>query len=536
MKKGFTLIELLAVIVILALIALIATPLILGVIDSAKKGAAESSTYGYVEAIEQSDLLNQLGSNSTIREDGIYDLNTIAVSNYKGKSPSAVCVEIESGSVQSGQFLFDSYVVEYQSGVAKVNKDKTAIDCNTNALATFDGKKGVNRPQLANGMTPIKWVDGVETVTTADDPNWYDYSKQLWANSKTEDGSYFVWIPRYAYKITSGYHSSETGTIDVKFLKGDKDETVDGTSIETSGYQAGIKDTSMYYFTHPAFQTSATALGFWVAKFEPTAVEGVTSISGRGCNLEADDVTTKTVKIIPNATSWRCISINNAYTVVDNMKNKAEYGWDSSKVDTHLMKNTEWGAVAYLTKSNFGANTNPIWKNAYNLYQTGCSGSTEKSNYESNCIEYQTENGVKASTTWNITGVYDTSGGAWEFVASYVNNGNENLTTYGTSVVNAPSWKKDIYIVEETDLPENNYQANKTIYGDAIYETSTSGYDSNNAWNQTYGYMPATKTPFFIRGGSVASGGINAIFSFHQYGQGGWPIQYSFRPVVAILK
>ena len=41
--KGFTLIELLAVIVILAIIALIATPMILGVIDSAKKGAAQSS-------------------------------------------------------------------------------------------------------------------------------------------------------------------------------------------------------------------------------------------------------------------------------------------------------------------------------------------------------------------------------------------------------------------------------------------------------------------------------------------------------------
>ena len=41
-NKGFTLIELLAVIVILAIIALIATPMILGVIDTAKRGSAES--------------------------------------------------------------------------------------------------------------------------------------------------------------------------------------------------------------------------------------------------------------------------------------------------------------------------------------------------------------------------------------------------------------------------------------------------------------------------------------------------------------
>ena len=49
-KKGFTLIELLAVIVILAVIALIATPLIMNVIDEAKKGAAKNSANGVIEA------------------------------------------------------------------------------------------------------------------------------------------------------------------------------------------------------------------------------------------------------------------------------------------------------------------------------------------------------------------------------------------------------------------------------------------------------------------------------------------------------
>ena len=41
MKRGFTLIELLAVIVILAIIALIATPIILGIINDAKAEAKE---------------------------------------------------------------------------------------------------------------------------------------------------------------------------------------------------------------------------------------------------------------------------------------------------------------------------------------------------------------------------------------------------------------------------------------------------------------------------------------------------------------
>ena len=62
MKKGFTLIELLAVIVILAIIALIATPMILGVIETARKGAAKTSALGYLDAVEKQIMINQLDS------------------------------------------------------------------------------------------------------------------------------------------------------------------------------------------------------------------------------------------------------------------------------------------------------------------------------------------------------------------------------------------------------------------------------------------------------------------------------------------
>ena len=51
-KKGFTLIELLAVIVILAIIALIATPIVMNVIENARKGAAERSAENYIDAVE----------------------------------------------------------------------------------------------------------------------------------------------------------------------------------------------------------------------------------------------------------------------------------------------------------------------------------------------------------------------------------------------------------------------------------------------------------------------------------------------------
>lgn len=50
-KKGFTLIELLAVIVILAIIALIATPIVLNIITKVKTSAAQDSVYGAIDAL-----------------------------------------------------------------------------------------------------------------------------------------------------------------------------------------------------------------------------------------------------------------------------------------------------------------------------------------------------------------------------------------------------------------------------------------------------------------------------------------------------
>ena len=51
-KKGFTLIELLAVIIVLAIIALIVTPIVMNTIKSAEKGTAETSANSYIRAVD----------------------------------------------------------------------------------------------------------------------------------------------------------------------------------------------------------------------------------------------------------------------------------------------------------------------------------------------------------------------------------------------------------------------------------------------------------------------------------------------------
>ena len=119
-NKGFTLIELLAVIVILAIIALIATPTILGVIDTAKKGAAESSVLGFVDAIEKQAMINQLDDNAANNfADGTETtytdtaLKTTYGVTVKGETPTVVSIEIKGGEVTKGVFTANNYTVHY---------------------------------------------------------------------------------------------------------------------------------------------------------------------------------------------------------------------------------------------------------------------------------------------------------------------------------------------------------------------------------------------------------------------------------------
>ena len=113
-KKGFTLIELLAVIVILAIIALIATPLILNVVEESKKKAKESSTHGYLEALEQYQITSQLEGKTQI-PDGtitINDLKNYSIS-VKGEQPVEGYVTISKGGVSDYKLQYDGYYVSY---------------------------------------------------------------------------------------------------------------------------------------------------------------------------------------------------------------------------------------------------------------------------------------------------------------------------------------------------------------------------------------------------------------------------------------
>ena len=106
------------------------------------------------------------------------------------------------------------------SALNNVPEEPTPPEPTLPSDGSYSKEKGVNTPKLGSGMTPIKWNGSNWVETNGSDPEWYDYTAKKWANAKTSDGSMWVWIPRYAYSITSGYHSSSAGNIEVEFMKG----------------------------------------------------------------------------------------------------------------------------------------------------------------------------------------------------------------------------------------------------------------------------------------------------------------------------
>ena len=197
-SKGFTLIELLAVIVILAIIALIATPTILGVIEKARIGAAKSSALGYIDAVEKQVAINMLDTSKGNIVDGTYttdELSTLGVS-VKGTVPNGI-LTIKNNQVDSYIFDVNGYAVEngkatkptntkkYENGYAVYYNPITGKKCDDYVEANsknetktgcmkwyvFNDKEGsgiVNVILDHNTTARIKWNDDNKNVAYAE--------------------------------------------------------------------------------------------------------------------------------------------------------------------------------------------------------------------------------------------------------------------------------------------------------------------------------------------------------------------------------
>ena len=159
------------------------------------------------------------------------------------------------------------------------------INAGNNASSgNYDKEKKVNAPVLKTGMTPIKFNEataskkGEVVKTIKEDKDWYSYENKKWANAETKDGSMWVWIPRYAYRI-----NSDTQTTDVVFLIGTSDNYYDENGKVQTAKRCKSKDekvdTTTGYTVHPAFTNESSIeyrnggwdrelTGIWVSKFE----------------------------------------------------------------------------------------------------------------------------------------------------------------------------------------------------------------------------------------------------------------------------
>ena len=138
MKKnqGFTLIELLAVVVILAVIALISVPLIMNVIDGARKGALQNTAYGIAEAGKYAftnEVIKEGSANFTAYtyENGVETSNPSGKSlNYKGEKPKTGTILIDSKgdialAVYNGKYCAEK---DFDDVEVTVN-EKAEADC-----------------------------------------------------------------------------------------------------------------------------------------------------------------------------------------------------------------------------------------------------------------------------------------------------------------------------------------------------------------------------------------------------------------------
>ena len=424
----------------------------------------------------------------------------------------------------------------------------------------------VTPPEMSEGMVPVKWDDTQDNWIKTDetDEEWYNYEEKEWANvvlvgedgkdadgdedvfnsdgTLNEDSNYsmLVWIPRFAYQITTQYHSngSTGGNINITFLsKDNKTKSGEDYNSKTTYPEATIGGSMSDYVVHPAFSYGGEELsGFWVGKFEAS------NTNEYGDSKTNANTTNLIMQTKAGVKSWRSITISNIFKVCTELNSEGNpYGLSSNdaEIDPHLMKNTEWGAVAYLSQSRYGKGEE-VWINNSSSYITGSAGSSASADIDIGTTnDYKSTQGQQASTTGNITGIYDMSGGASEYVAAYLNNGSDRLTTYGLNLINAEDKYKNVYNVGSEDLGSKNYAVaipNSGYYGDAIWEISNSGGASTSAWYSDRSYFPTKDSPFFYRGGGIGWTTDSGIFAFsHNSYYGNARDSFGFRVVITIL-
>ncbi len=460
-----------------------------------------------------------------------------------------------------------------------------------------------NKPELNGDMIPVYYEATSATEGTwkkadinNENNNWYDYSNQKWANAVTiiadkRDeikeaavgtsiemdyiNTMWVWIPRYSYTIKSengkAYFGKASfgndnptedlpGEIDVKFI----------SKVTETGSAQYTGDTPTNWRTNEAFDFGGEKRsGLWVGKFEPTGnlLSDVQACIDTNCNVS--NVTVK-----PGLSSIRNQTVSSFFYMARSMQlhYANNYGFSASG-NLHMMKNDEWGTVAYLSQSKYGKYGNKnyigvnkeIYQNKSSYYLTGSSNGTS-SQYETNQQQFFYNNitnlgtgkgqaGPGASTTGTIYGIYDISGGVSEYVMGVLeydaqgvgeNNGQiaagDNLGSSGFKGLDKEGNPTGIYELPNTEYYNKYKSANPTMedwalaklesacngencYGHSLLETANWYSDKTEFVSRTSSWL--------VRGGYYSrntDAGVFSVFFNNGYSNPNYSCRLSFVP------
>ena len=427
-------------------------------------------------------------------------------------------------------------------------------------------------PELYKGLVPVT-IDNDGTVKKADTTKmWYSYENKIWANAVILTGAdiynagdtikeeeikqYYVWIPRYRYKLWNvNSELSEGAEQPINIVFENKKE------VRSTGSNNGE------WLTHPAF-ISFNSNGIWVGKFETSYNEDSYTNSSTFLTKNANySQATQGSNIIikPNVRSLSNKNISQFYELSINT---------NKNLNSHMMKNTEWGAVAYLTYSVYGnctsssceevypnnVNTGYLTETAkftgqweYGATITGCSASSTSASVSSNqssCAAGYAWNGKnnKSSTNGNISGIYDMSGGNFEYMMSVVKDADGNAIIGQNSINNSgfngmfgcPTCSNDtsgltslttgidfptdnhyydLYTPNSTELNDDSwYKYTNSYLGDAMKEMAISKNNASSGsktlWFNDGGTYPTTTASWIHRGGYYNDKNINGVITF----------------------
>ena len=621
MKKqnGITLISLVITIIVLLILAGVSINAMIG--NNGILANAQDATKQYeLESLKEQvslDLLNEEISGEELTEEKLYTI----LSKY--------------GTVQYEDYLLAGTVTT-EKGL-----EITISEIIGDTTVTFYANSA-NEPKLSDGMIPVKYDTTSQkwVICSSTDEEWYSYTTKdkKWANVMLSDGKYntstavgtvieddelgsmFVWIPRFAYQITEGYHSNE-GSLIAVFL-------IDNTNTykSTDGYTRTVKKgtdegvtSETNLIVHPAFTTSDDGSytngewktdieGLWVAKFQAgvpetlydstsTATEVTSQVTISGMTSSASSISAYYPVFKGKRLAYNYSSASQCYDLslaLDDSGNP--YGLTTSS-NAHLMKNSEWGAVAYLSISQYGysngSSSNEKYKNNLSIIPYGTNSKIYHPNYSTTSTSYYltavtgytatggktsqnylqssawstfdaSENlgdvvtgnvgesyawdycdsnsdsgkGTLSSTTGNIYGIYDMGGCLADYTAAYINDNGATtqLATYGSSFANGTSSYLSTAYPAIADGTRYDFNSSYSGFENIFGDAiwETSSGTGANAWfGQTLEEDTSSSEVFFPRGGCWSHTTSVGLCGLND-GNGSATVIYGFHTVLVV--